>query len=468
MPVFPGRGRCLDALAVALGQASEGTWYTSTLELQLVSFQACVACRDMRTLRVTVVRRMPLSLWGDEGTVGFPLEATRKRQVPALRAAAIAWKLPIGMLVPELSEAPLVREVKWMRVVGVDCQYVKANSPAFTASRRHRPWRPLKRRVHSPRRVFEEMMTKLDGKGHAIDTSSITCSISWPIALRQLSLGCVPNVAIDWGALPSSIERLALGGFVEPITSITWPVSLKRLSLGGGFNQSIGHVVWPEELLSLTFGDAFNQPISGVDVLLPASLLQLTLGESFNQPIIDVVWPPRLPQLFFGSNFNHPIAGVVWPKALLNLTFGGEFNQPIEEVVWPALLLRLSFGYRFHQPIKDVVWPAALRCLLFGDRFDQPIVDVVWPITLHTIVFGEDFSRYSDQVMWPASLWSMAVRDRNGGIRHGEPWPPSSEPVTIQVRRCSDDDTFDIPPRKDSFDHPKTISAGVWAWVARG
>lgn len=411
---------------------------------------------------------MPLSLWGGEGNVGRPLKVTRMRQVPALRAAAVSWKLPIGMLVPELSKAPLLREAEWMRVVGVHYRYVKASPTALSASLHRRPWQPLKRRVHSPKSVFEEMMKNPYGKSHINDTTSITCSISWPTALRQLSLSCVPNVAIDWGALPSHLERLALGDYLVPIRSIAWPVSLKRLFLGGTFNQSIAHVVWPKVLLSLTFGEYFNQPISGAGVVLPASLLRLNLGGSFNQPIVDVVWPPHLPQLYLGECFNQPIAGVVWPKSLLNLSFGSEFNQPIEEVVWPDLLLRLSFGYRFHQPIKDVVWPAALHCLVFGDRFDQPIVDVVWPITLHTIVFGEDFDQYSDQVMWPASLGSMAIREKNGEIRLCEPWPPSSEPATLQDRRCTEDDTFDTPPRKDSFDYLETISADVWAWVARG
>lgn len=80
--VFPGSGQWLDMLTIALGQAAEGKWYTSTLQLQLVSFQACVACRGVRTLRVTVDKRMPLSLWGNDDSMDDELKTNTVGRLP--------------------------------------------------------------------------------------------------------------------------------------------------------------------------------------------------------------------------------------------------------------------------------------------------------------------------------------------------------------------------------------------------
>lgn len=402
LSVFPGSARCLNAFTIALGQASERKWYTSTLELQLASFEVCVACRGVRTLLVTVDEYIPLSLWDDHDSFCDPLKRPEKRRLPARRAAAVAWKMPAGMLVPVLSEAALLRGATRMQLTGVD--YGQLDFEVAALSR----WddlifQPVTRLVHSPRSYFEAMLTFLDEDETPINTIQTKSRLSWPSTLRQLSLGCLTNELVNWVALPRFLERLALGGrFDQPIESVAWPVSLMYLTLGGLFNQCIADVIWLSSLLLLTFGDNFDQPIT--DVAWPDSLLQLTFGDSFDQPIADVAWPTSLLQLSFGDTFDQPIADVVWPASLLMLAFVESFDQPIADVTWPNSLTLIFFGRSFDQPIDEVVWPASLSRLEFGEQFNHPITEVSWPTALQSLAFGHDFDQTIEGVKWPASL----------------------------------------------------------------
>jgi len=103
---FSGKSRCLDAFVVALSQACEGgenRWYASTLQLQRVSSEMCIACRSAPTLHVRVDDRTPRALW-------FPrqsqiLSNTRISKVrlsswvPVVRAVVLTWGLPVEVLV---------------------------------------------------------------------------------------------------------------------------------------------------------------------------------------------------------------------------------------------------------------------------------------------------------------------------------------------------------------------------------
>lgn len=187
--VFPGSGGWVDIFTVALGEASEGRWYVSKLELQLASFDICVACRGVRTLRVTVDKYIPLSLWGGDDSRGDSLRAQERRLLPALRAAGVAWQVPSGMLVPVLSEAALLRGVEWMPVTGVDCENLDPNAGALSR------WdtsvlQPDSTLVHSPRVCLETMLTFFGRGGLAINAKQNLRRRRWPSTLRQLSLGC--------------------------------------------------------------------------------------------------------------------------------------------------------------------------------------------------------------------------------------------------------------------------------------
>ncbi|CAN0452593.1 unnamed protein product, partial [Ectocarpus sp. 8 AP-2014] len=61
-----GQSATLDAFIVASSQAcieGENLWYASTLELQLVSLEACRVCRSIPTLHVRVNQETPGIVW---------------------------------------------------------------------------------------------------------------------------------------------------------------------------------------------------------------------------------------------------------------------------------------------------------------------------------------------------------------------------------------------------------------------
>lgn len=499
--LFPGSGRWLDIFTVALIQLAEEKWYVSTLELQLASFEVLVAFRGVRTLRVTVARNMPLSLWGDDDPSGTTIEAREKRRLPPLRAAGVEWKMPSGMLVPLLSQAALLREAEWMKLTGIECETLESNASAVSH------WGDLSqsvtRLVHSPRSYFEAVLTFLEGEENSeskkvqnwvdggvpgFDTIQNMGSVSWPSSLRRLSIGCVLGGILDLDALPKSLKQLVVGCyFNQPVESVAWPVGLERLTLGGHFDQPIEDVAWPPRLLQLKLGDKFNQPI--YDVAWPESLLRLTFGDKFDQPITDVVWPDSLQDLDFGDVFNRPIADVTWPASLLRLTFKINFDQSITDVVWPSSLLTLAFGRRFNQDITGVAWPASLRKLTFGRGFnkciagvfwpsslqqlefgnlDQSIAGVVWPSSLQSLALKGNFSQPVSKVVWPASLvrlefgnrfnfpinkvvWPSRLQDLAFGRDfdqplHGSVWPASLRSVTFSERFLNRSAVSDLPP----------------------
>lgn len=427
-----GGGSWLHMLLIALGETTNGNWYLSTLQLQLASFEVCVACRRLRTLRVTVDRRMPLSLWGDDDVVQDDAKAPKRRRLPSLRAYAVSWKMPDGMLAPVLMEAALLREVTWMQVTGVNCKHLDAENAAVSLLKGS-ILKPASAIGHSPRSYFKAISALFD-TGVAVNTVQYVCSKSWPPALRQLSLGCLRQERINWAVLPSSLQRLAVGGyFNQPLEFASWPVSLKHLTLGGCFNQPMAEALLPSHLLKLTLGNNFNQSI--VNVAWPRSLLQLTLGDAFDQPIDDVVWPDSLLKLRFGSYFNQEIMNVAWPESLRGLIFGHHFDKQIIDVMWPDCLNRLEFGQDFNQPIAEVVWPIALRSLVFGMEFDQSVEDVDWPASLRWPVLNDTIG--AEQAKWID-------------------WPPTLE-LLIFRNPLFKDEGPGWPLGKDDFDNPLAI-----------
>lgn len=418
--VVSGSVGWLDIFAIALSQASEGKWYASTLELQLACFEACVACRDVRTLRVTVDSKMPLSLWDDHDFLNDCVKEPERRQLPPLRATAVAWKMPDGVPASVLSKAALLREVTWMQVTGVTCNHLDTKYTGLSHDSKLQPAPPM---AFSPKRYFAAILGCFGEADLGSNTIQCLDSKSWPPALCQLSLGCLRGEHVDWAALPTSLKRLALGGyFNQPIEFASWPVSLVHLTLGGRFNQPIDEVLWPKQLLRLTFGKNFNQAITNVP--WPSSLLQLTLGDDFDQPITDVVWPASLLKLRFGNDFNQEITNVKWPECLLGLIFGYHFDKPIVDVMWPDGLKRLEFGHDFNQPITDVIWSDALRSLVFGIGFDQPVQNVVWPASLRWLVLNDIIGvEQANSVEWPPTLELLIFR--NPLLRdEGPGWPP--------------------------------------------
>ena len=239
---FPvaGGSRFVDALLVALGQACDGgkkRWYTSTLELQLVSLELCGACRSIPTLHIRVEALTPAPLWS-------PRKARRRGQdallavsrVPDVRAAHWTWALPMEF-----------------RVMMTD--------------------------------------TSLEAAMEAVQ---------WPLSLRTISFGDMFNQPISGAVWPPSLQQLSFGYyFNQPVAGVVWPASLRQISFDSNFNQPIAGVVWPASLVKLSFGYFFNQPIDGVT--WPASLEQLYFGYCFHQPITKAVWPASLQRVKRGG-----------------------------------------------------------------------------------------------------------------------------------------------------------------------
>ncbi|CAM9929086.1 unnamed protein product [Laminaria digitata] len=183
--------RWLHIFEIALKQTERGKWFESTLELQLASFQLCVACRGVRTLLVTIGFSIPLSLWGGDDPSDDPHEPTKWRQVPPLRAPSVAWIMPVDTLVPTLLESDLLSGVESMMMLNA---------------------------------------VRL---------------VSWPPSLHRLTIGGSkrPFRSITW--LKSLVELNFGYFFNQPIAGVVWPPSLLRLTFGDSFSQPIAGILGP-------------------------------------------------------------------------------------------------------------------------------------------------------------------------------------------------------------------------------
>ncbi|CAN0545902.1 unnamed protein product, partial [Ectocarpus sp. 12 AP-2014] len=163
-PTTSVRGsKCLEAFNVALKQACDGhgeRWYTSTLELQLVSLGFCVACRDVPTLHVRVDRRTPPSLWSSRKSHTTPTKRSREvrtsSRVPAVQAFSLKWALPMEVLLQRAAMEPRT---------GLECQ---------------RPTGPLS----SSRLQWAICPPHL--KRLEFDSDMPVNTVSWPASLQQL------------------------------------------------------------------------------------------------------------------------------------------------------------------------------------------------------------------------------------------------------------------------------------------
>lgn len=80
-------------------------------------------------MRVAVVKEITPRLWGDDYVMGYSVDAPQIRQVPALQAAGVACMIPSGILVPLLSQAPILRGAERMQLTGVDCGMLESLPP---------------------------------------------------------------------------------------------------------------------------------------------------------------------------------------------------------------------------------------------------------------------------------------------------------------------------------------------------
>lgn len=189
----------MDAFGIALNLVDGKGWYTSTLDLQLVSFQLCVLCRSVSTLHLTVSNGISTRVWKDVPSSEHDREATKlhRSPIPVLRPRILTWKLRESRLSQCSSE--LVGSVEHLVIHGSRAR--EGNMQI--------PWPSVKQLT------FENLCDR-----------DVT-SIEWPSGLRKLTFGGDFNQAIDGVSWPASLQHLTLGRrFNRPINKIAWPASL--------------------------------------------------------------------------------------------------------------------------------------------------------------------------------------------------------------------------------------------------
>lgn len=447
---------CPHAFEVALAQAANSKWYVSTLELQLVSFQICVTCRGVRTVRINVSSETPPRLWGDDGAIKHHRNVKEKRKIPCLQASGVNWMMSANLLQPVLLQSPLLKGVTWMKVVNgrksLDEEFWTDDYEDGQPDTIYRP-HTVSGLMSSPEHYLGSMRSyaqvwcaNVDRvqtlvrhfSGPAVDEELKHWSGALNFGGGGMSLRTLQELVAHHAicnqneriSLPANLIRLTFGtGFNQPITGIAWPTSLVELTFGCDFNQPIAHVTWPVSLLKLAFWGRFNQSLD--NVVLPPSLLKLAFGRSFNQPIISVVWPASLLEVAFWGNYDHPIARLVWPASLRRLSFGAGFNRPIQDVVWPVGLHDMTFQGRFNQAITGGLLPGSLRKLTLGPVFNQPVTGVIWPESLESLAFGMSFNQSVEGVAWPTSLHVLSLGSKFNQSLDNVIWPPCLEHLTF-------------------------------------
>ncbi|CAM9582244.1 unnamed protein product [Ectocarpus fasciculatus] len=155
----------LGRLRSRIKQACDGQgkrWYTSTLELQLVSLAFCVACRDVPTLHVRVDRQTPATLWSPRKSHTTSNKRSREvctsSRVPAVQAFGLTWALPLEVLQQRAAMEPRS---------GSECQQRLTGPPSASRLR----WE-----------IWSQNLKRLE-----FDSDMPLNTVSWPASIQQLS-----------------------------------------------------------------------------------------------------------------------------------------------------------------------------------------------------------------------------------------------------------------------------------------
>lgn len=288
--LLAGPSRCLDAFTTALIECGDGTqWYTSTTQLQLASYDLCVACRAVPTLHLTVDGGMPARL---------KKTSPAGSRLPPLRPRGITWNLPTFAL---NGGDPVFSDVRVL-ILG-----------------------------HGLGLVGKGFKRWVDG-------------FSLPPMLEQLEFSQFYDRPIHKMSWSEPLREITFGeAFNQPIHRVRWPESLEKLTFGEGFNQPVEKVKWPASLKEIAFGMNFNQPIT--TVAWPVSLRNLSFGDHFDQSVAGVVWPRTLQELAFSRAFRRQIDDIDWPVSLEVLTIAVPPDAPLPTWPWPGVEVRRVWRY---------------------------------------------------------------------------------------------------------------------------
>lgn len=160
-----GSNLYLHAFSIALNATSDKEkWFTSTIQLELVSLQLCLACRDASELHLRVEEDTPRYLW-----INGPARTTRSSKI--LRTSRVPTFRP--------------REITW-----------KWLNTALSQSLRESDSGPL---------------GNLDSLTLDDDFNQYIYDVVWPMSLRRLTFGKCFNWPLDTVSWPPSLQLLHLG-----------------------------------------------------------------------------------------------------------------------------------------------------------------------------------------------------------------------------------------------------------------
>ena len=363
-------------------------WKTTANRLQLVSLEACRACRDTTQVHLNVTEATPSWLWKQNAMCNDARSSSR----------CTSSSLEVG------------ESGRISAGVGYD-----ENPPASS-----------RRRLGSTSRVPKLRVTRMTWERSSQDLSTAF----FPRQLRQMIFHWSFNQPIDDVVLPEGLEELEFRGMFDKLLPAKLPQTLKTISFGLKYNQPVHGVRWPSSLQQLTFGHCFDQSVD-VEGALPASLKSIHFGQNFQKSLSRVQWPDDLEEISLSSSFGEPlreinlpqglkrlaIAGnhagqldaVMWPPNITTIHLHGEFNQAIDAVVWPTSLQQLSFGFHFNQAVNGILWPPNLKELSFGGSFLQLAEDVVLPDRLERLAFLHNSSQAVQGLTLPSSLKTLTV-----------------------------------------------------------
>ena len=209
-----------------------------------------------------------------------------------------------------------------------------------------------------------------------------------PVGLLTLVLGDEFDSLLPPGAPAVVSASLVLGDdFNKPLPPHTLPSTLQRLRLGG-FDHPLRVGALPPQLQHLDTGLRFNQLLT--PGLLPCSLTHVRFSHSFNQPLVRGSIPEGVVHLSLGMAFNHPLRPGVLPSTLRELVLGDAFAHVLQVGSLPPHLelLRLPNGYR--PPLHAQLWPSSLRLLNLRGYAGGVLEVGVLPDTLQYVAADEE------------------------------------------------------------------------------
>ena len=185
-----------------------------------------------------------------------------------------------------------------------------------------------------------------------------------PDTLTHLILGDMYAAELPSSGLPSSLQRLRLGGYSQSLQPHYLPPRLERLDMGVHYNQPLPPGVLPPSLTHVRLSDRFKQRL--VLGSIPLGVVHLSMGRAFNFPLPAGVLPSTLHELLLSDGFRHPLGPGSLPSQLRLLRMPAGYAHTLHPSLFPSTLQAMDLiGYMGE--VAEGVLPAHLRWLSLYD-----------------------------------------------------------------------------------------------------